>query len=39
MKGNMIKYPVRSGRKNDEIEDIKKARNYADRLLEKLEVE
>lgn len=37
MKGNMIKYPVRSGRKDDEIEDIKKARNYADRLLEKLE--
>jgi len=39
MKGNMIKYPVRSGRKDDEIEDIKKARNYADRLLEKLEDE
>ena len=39
MKGNMIKYPVRSGRKENEIEDIKKARNYADRLLEKLEVE
>lgn len=37
MKGNMIKYPVRSGRKDNEIEDLKKARNYADRLIEKLE--
>ena len=39
MKGNMIKYPVRAGRKDDELADIKKARDYADRLIEKLEVE
>lgn len=37
MKGNMIKYPVRAGRKDNELEDIKKARDYADRLIEKLE--
>lgn len=37
MKGNMIKYPVRAGRKDDELADIKKARDYADRLIEKLE--
>lgn len=35
MKGNMIKYPVRAGRKDDELADIKKARDYADRLIEK----
>lgn len=39
MKGNMIKYPVRAGRKDDELADIKKARDYADRLIEKMEVE
>ena len=39
MKGNMIKYPVRAGRKDNELADIKKARDYADRLIEKLEVE
>ena len=39
MKGNMIKYPVRAGRKDDELADIKKASDYADRLIEKLEVE
>ena len=39
MKGNMIKYPVRAGRKYDELADIKKARDYADRLIEKMEVE
>ena len=32
MKGNMIKYPVRAGRKDDELEDF---RDYADRLIEK----
>lgn len=37
MKGNMIKYPVRAGRKDDELEDFKKARDYADRLIEKME--
>lgn len=37
MKGNMIKYPVRAGRKDNELQDIKKARDYADRLIEKLE--
>lgn len=37
MKGNMIKYPVRAGRKDDELADIKKARDYADRLIGKLE--
>ena len=37
MKGNMIKYPVRSGRKDNEKEDIKKAYDYAGRLIEKLE--
>ena len=37
MKGNMIKYPVRAGRKDDELADIKKARDYADRLIEKME--
>lgn len=39
MKGNMIKYPVRAGRKDNELADIKKARDYADRLIKKLEVE
>lgn len=39
MKGNMIKYPVRAGRKDDELADIKKARDYADRLIEKMEAE
>lgn len=39
MKGYMIKYPVRAGRKDNELADIKKARDYADRLIEKLEVE
>lgn len=39
MKGNMIKYPVRAGRKDNELADIKKDRDYADRLIEKLEVE
>ncbi|NMD91152.1 DUF3310 domain-containing protein [Staphylococcus hominis] len=39
MKGNMIKYPVRAGRKDDELADIKKTRDYADRLIEKMEVE
>ena len=39
MRGNMIKYPVRAGRKDNELADIKKARDYADRLIEKLEVE
>ena len=39
MKGNMIKYPVRAGRKDDELEDFKKARDYADRLIEKMEAE
>jgi len=37
MKGNMIKYPVRAGQKDDELTDIKKARDYADRLIEKME--
>ncbi|WP_059767451.1 DUF3310 domain-containing protein [Staphylococcus haemolyticus] len=37
MKGNMIKYPVRAGRKDDELADIKKVRDYADRLIEKME--
>lgn len=37
MKGNMIKYPVRAGRKDDELEDFKKARDYAERLIEKME--
>ncbi|WP_368883873.1 DUF3310 domain-containing protein [Staphylococcus haemolyticus] len=37
MKGNMIKYPVRAGRKDDELADIKKARDYVDRLIEKME--
>lgn len=37
MKGNMIKYPVRAGRKDDELADIKKARDYANRLIEKME--
>lgn len=39
MKGNMIKYPVRAGRKDDELADIKKARDYADRLIEKMEAQ
>ena len=39
MKGNMVKYPVRAGRKDDELADIKKARDYADRLIEKMEAE
>ena len=39
MKGNMIKYPVRAGRKDDELADIKKARDYVDRLIEKMEAE
>ncbi|OHP68023.1 hypothetical protein HMPREF2699_10500 [Staphylococcus sp. HMSC062C03] len=39
MKGNMVKYPVRAGRKNDELADIKKARDYADRLIEKMEAQ
>ncbi|UXR66984.1 DUF3310 domain-containing protein [Staphylococcus pasteuri] len=37
MKGNMVKYPVRSSRKGSEKEDIKKAYDYAGRLLEKME--
>ncbi|MGW5466275.1 DUF3310 domain-containing protein [Streptomyces sp. NPDC003996] len=32
-----MKYPVRSGRKDNEKEDIKKAYDYAGRLIEKLE--
>lgn len=39
MKGNMVKYPVRAGRKDDELADIKKARDYADRLIEKMEAQ
>ena len=35
--GNVIKYVVRSGLKGSEVEDLKKARWYLDRRINKLE--
>lgn len=35
--GNVVKYCWRSGLKNDEIEDLKKARFYLDREIVRLE--
>ena len=35
--GNVVKYCWRSGLKNDEIEDLKKARFYLDREIARLE--
>lgn len=33
-KGNIIKYVVRAGKKDDAVEDLEKAKNYIDFLLE-----
>lgn len=38
-RGNVIKYTWRAGEKNDELEDLKKARFYVDRAIAKLERE
>jgi hypothetical protein len=35
--GNAIKYILRSGRKNNRVEDLKKARWYLDHEIERLE--
>lgn len=35
--GNVVKYVARSGHKNDELEDLKKARWYLDRRIQKLQ--
>ena len=35
--GNVVKYVARAGKKNDELEDLKKARWYLDRKISKLE--
>lgn len=37
MLGNIIKYSTRAGRKDDELEDVKKAKVYCERLIEVLE--
>ncbi|MCJ1656711.1 DUF3310 domain-containing protein [Staphylococcus sp. NRL 18/288] len=37
MLGNIIKYSTRAGRKDDELEDIKKAKVYCERLIDVLE--
>jgi hypothetical protein len=36
-RGNVVKYLCRAGRKNDELEDLLKARDYLDREIEKVE--
>lgn len=33
--GNVVKYVARAGRKGDALEDLKKARWYLDRLIER----
>lgn len=35
--GNVVKYIARAGRKNDMLEDLKKARQYLDWEIEKIE--
>lgn len=37
--GNVVKYVARAGHKGNELEDLKKARNYLDREIRKLEEE
>lgn len=37
--GNIIKYTIRAGKKDNAIEDLKKARNYIDFYLELLNIE
>lgn len=37
MIGNMIKYATRAGRKGNVVEDLKKNKEYADRLIKELE--
>lgn len=37
LRGNAIKYVARAGKKGDEVEDLRKARHYLDRLIEELE--
>ena len=36
-RGNAVKYLWRAGKKNDEIEDLKKARWYIDREIKRIE--
>lgn len=35
--GNVVKYIARAGHKNDALEDLKKAQNYLDEYIERLE--
>lgn len=35
--GNAVKYVARAGKKGDALEDLKKARWYIDRLIQKME--
>lgn len=37
--GNVVKYISRAGRKNDKLEDLKKAQYYLNRYIEQLEKE
>ncbi len=37
--GNAVKYVARAGKKGDALEDLKKARWYLDRLIQKMEAE
>lgn len=37
--GNVLKYIARAGKKGDALEDFKKAREYLDRLIRKMEAE
>lgn len=39
IKGNIIKYVVRAGSKDDELKDMEKARNYIDFYIELLQKE
>jgi hypothetical protein len=36
-RGNVLKYVIRAGRKDDELEDLKKARDYLDKSIKLLE--
>ena len=36
--GNVVKYILRAGKKNDELEDLKKARWYLNRKIEQMEL-
>lgn len=37
--GNAVKYIARAGKKGDALEDLKKARWYLDRLIQKMEAD